>query len=169
MKYGILKNIVVLIVLILLQKTVIGFISVSRVNITPDIVLIALMIISVREGRLSGSVYGFFAGLLLDLISGSFLGLSALCYSVTSFIAGNFKTENNKFLTKYYFILIVLFGAIISNLIYFIFYFQGSPIELSRVVLNFVLTSATYTALLSIFYIAIPRRKNIERGYISES
>jgi len=155
--------------LILFQKTVIGFISVSNINITPDIVLIALMVISVREGRLSGSLYGFFAGMLLDLISGSFLGLSALCYSVTSFIAGNFNTENKKYLTKYYFILIVLFGAIVSNLIYFIFYFQGSPIELSRVILNFVLTSATYTALLSIFYIAIPHRKKIERGFAGES
>lgn len=168
MKYSILKNIVVLIILILLQKTIIGFISVSALNITPDIVLIALMVISVREGRLSGSVYGFFAGLLLDLISGSFLGLSALCYAVTSFIAGNFKTENNKFLSKYYIILIILFGAIVSNLIYFIFYFQGSPIEFSSVVLNYVLTSATYTALLSIFYSVFPRRKNIDRGIASE-
>jgi rod shape-determining protein MreD len=168
-KYGIFKNIIILVVLVFFQKTLISYISLSSVNITPDIILIFIMAISVKEGRLSGSLYGFFTGLLFDLLSGSFLGLSALCYSITSFIAGNFKTENNKFLTKYYFILIVLFGAIISNLIYFTFYFQGSPIEISKVILNFVLTSATYTAILSIFYVIIPRRKNIDRGYTLES
>ena len=73
-----LKYAGILIVLIIIQKTLIWLIAVTSYEITPDIVLIGLVYICIRSGKLTGTISGFLAGLIMDVISFSFLGLMAL-------------------------------------------------------------------------------------------
>lgn len=165
MKVKYIKYIAILVILILLQKTFIWLISLSALNITPDLVLIAVVYISVSEGKIFGSITGFIAGLAIDSISGTFLGLSALSYSVAGFIAGGFYAEGDKYLYKFNFLIIVFLASIISNFIYYIIYFQGLSLNFAEIFSKYILTTSTYTAIVSIIYIIFPRKKVLKEGY----
>jgi len=160
-----IKYFAILVVLILLQKTFIWLISLSSLNITPDLVIIAVVFISISEGKVFGSITGFLAGLAIDLISGSFLGLMALSYSIAGFVAGGFYTEGDKFLYKFNFLIIVFLSSIISNFIFYIIYFQGLSLNFIEIFSKYILTTSTYTAILSIVYIIFPRKKALKEGY----
>ncbi|MDD5361002.1 MAG: rod shape-determining protein MreD [Ignavibacteria bacterium] len=168
-KYGILRNIIVIVLLILIQKTFIKVFSVSALNISPDFVIIALVFIGAREGKITGSIYGFLTGLLADFLSGTFLGLSSLSYTIAAFLAGFFKSENEKFLTKYFFLVTVFACSFAGNFIYYWIYFQGTPITFPEVIIKYVLTTSAYTTIVSIIYVIFPRRKKIERSFLGEA
>jgi rod shape-determining protein MreD len=160
-----IKYIAILVILILLQKTFIWLISLSSLNITPDLVIIAVVFISISEGKVFGSITGFLAGLAIDLISGSFLGLMALSYSIAGFVAGGFFTEGDKYLYKFNFLIIVFLSSIISNFIFYIIYFQGLSLNFIEIFSKYILTTSTYTAILSIVYIIFPSKKALKEGY----
>jgi rod shape-determining protein MreD len=166
---SIIRNAILLIILIVVQKTFVWFISLSQLNISPDFVIIALIYIGVREGKISGAVYGFIAGLILDVLSGSFLGLLSLSYTVSIFAAGFFQTDNERFLVKFNFIIVVFAISIICNFIYFGLFFQGTPIVFSKVILLYILPSSAYTTIISLVYIILPKKKGFDRSYLSES
>lgn len=159
------KYAVILFVLILVQKTLIWLISLSALNITPDLVLIALVYISVSEGKIFGSIAGFIAGFAIDLVSGTFLGLTALSYSIAGFAAGAFLTEGDKYLSKINFLIVVFMGSMISNFIFYMIYFQGLPLNFIEIFSKYVLTSSTYTTLVSVIYLIFPRKKAVKEGY----
>ncbi|MCX6160645.1 MAG: rod shape-determining protein MreD [Ignavibacteriae bacterium] len=165
MRFNIIKYPIILLALILLQKSFISVIALSKLNITPDIVLIAVIYIGIKEGKIGGSVYGFFAGLLLDILSGSFVGLLALAYTVSGFVAGFFKTEGDRFLSKYNFLLVTFICSLISCFLYYGLYSQGTSTGFADVMLLYVFTSATYTTLISMVILVIPKRKTLERGF----
>jgi len=164
LSFAYIKYFVIIVVLILIQKTFIWLISLSSLNITPDLVIIAVVYIGIKEGKITGTVAGFIAGILIDFLSGSFLGLQALSYSITSFIAGHFKDENDKYLYKFYFLIIIFLCSIVSNLIYYAIFFQGTSVSFTEIILKYVLTSSAYTTLISILYIFFPKRKKISEG-----
>lgn len=166
---SIIRNAIILIILILIQKSLVWFISLSQLNIAPDFVIIALVYIGVREGKISGAIYGFLAGLLLDILSGSFLGLLALSYTISAFIAGFFQTDSEKFLVRFNFIIVVFAISILSNFIYFGLFFQGTPILFTNVMLLYIFPSSTYTTIFSLVYTILPKKKGFDRSYLSES
>jgi rod shape-determining protein MreD len=159
------KYIATLFVLILVQKTLIWLISLSALNITPDLVLIAIVFISVSEGKIFGSITGFLAGFTIDLVSGNFLGLTALSYSIAGFAAGAFLTDGAKYLVKVNFLIVVFIGSMISNFIFYMIYFQGLPLSFIEIFSKYILTSSTYTTLVSVIYIIFPRKKVLKEGY----
>jgi rod shape-determining protein MreD len=159
------KYIAILAVLIIIQKTLIWLISLSALNITPDLVLIAVVYISISEGKIFGSVTGFLAGLVIDLISGSFLGLMALSFSVAGFVAGSFYTEGDRYLLKLNFLIIIFLCSVISNFIYYFIYFQGLALNMFEIFTKYILTTSTYTTILSIVYVILPSKKAIKEGY----
>ncbi len=166
---AILKYIGILFVLILVQKTFIYYITLSEYNIAPDLVIIALAYIGAKEGKIVGMIFGFLTGILVDILSGSFFGLSALSYTIAVFVAGFFQTESERFIYKQYFMITVFAASIVANLIYFGLYFQGTTLNFTIVLLSYVLTSSTYTTLISFTYIIIPRKKSIDRSFLSDS
>jgi rod shape-determining protein MreD len=160
-----IKYLAIIVVLILVQKTLIWLISLSSLNITPDLVLIAVVYISISEGKIFGSITGFIAGLTIDLISGSFLGLMALSYSITGFVAGVFFTEGDKNLSKINFLVIIFLCSIVSNLVYYVIYFQGLALNFFEIFSKYILTTSTYTTIVSIVYIIFPGKKALKEGY----
>jgi rod shape-determining protein MreD len=147
--------------LIIIQKTLISLIDVTSYKITPDIVLIGLVYVSIKKGKITGSVSGFAAGLILDILSFSFLGLMALSKSVGGFVAGFFNVENKieRYLNSYVFIIIVATASLFSNIIYFTIYFQGTNLIFTDVLLRYVLPTTVYTALFSVFPVIFAKRK----------
>jgi rod shape-determining protein MreD len=160
-----LKYFIILVLLILIQKSIIWLLAITTYNITPDIVLIALVYIGIKKGNVEGSISGFISGLILDILSGTFIGLLALSYSIAGFIAGYFMKEDDKYLTKYYFLLILFLCSFICYFIYFEIYFQGTVVLFWEVIVKYVLSTSTYTTLISVIFVVLLRRKETEKVY----
>jgi rod shape-determining protein MreD len=153
------KYTAVLIISILIQKSFIWLISISQYNIAPDIPIIILIFIGLKRGKLEATIFGFFSGLLVDILSGTFLGLSTIVYSIIGFISGYFKKDEEKYLKKYYFAVIVFILALAGNIIYFFIYFQSYSLFFTEVLLKYVFPNSTYTAIISLVYVVFPKKK----------
>ncbi len=153
----ILRYIVITIVLIILQTTIMRFVSME--GITPDLLTIWVAYIAVQEGQLAGTIWGFAIGLLFDLVAGNFIGLSAVSKTTAGFTGGFFCSENRNPLTlaSYRFLIVVLVVSAVNNILYFAIFTQGSDIGLIRAILEFGLATTFYTtivALLPMFFFA---------------
>jgi rod shape-determining protein MreD len=150
-----LKYIAVIILLVAVQKTLIWLIALSNYNIAPDLVILMVIYVGIARGHIEGSILGFLSGLMMDSLSdGSFLGLSALSYTVAGFIAGYFCIkEREEFLKKYFLIGIVFLCALIGNSIFFLIFYQGSPISVFNIFLIYILSTTTYTTIVGSLFI----------------
>jgi len=157
-----LKYILIFSVLIFLNKTFIWIFSISEYNITPDFVIVAVVYIGIDKGKIIGMVTGFFAGIIMDLLVGSFLGLSALSYCMAGFLAGYFSNiETKKFLYKHYFLMVVFICSVVANFLYYIIYFQGFSLIFPDIIIKYVLPTSAYTTLLSSIYVIVTYKKKI--------
>jgi hypothetical protein len=89
----------------------------------------------------------------------------ALSKSVAGFVSGFFYDEAKveRYLGSYIFVLIVIFVSLFNNSIYFMIYFQGTSLELTDIMLRYVIPTSVYTALLSVFPVIFARRRRFAR------
>jgi rod shape-determining protein MreD len=141
-------DIALTILFVLLQTTLTQYLAVW--GLSPDIALIWIVYLALRRGQITGTVAGFFTGLVLDLLSGNdgMLGLAALAKTAGGFTAGYFFSENKTLQTlgSYRFILIILAVSLVHNLIYFIIFLQGSGAHWWQAILLYGIPAALYTA-----------------------
>jgi len=156
-------SIVLFFPLLIIQTTIVPFISVN--GITPDLILIMLVFYSIRNGHVYGTVLGFIYGFLFDLITGSLLGSTMLSKTIAGFIAGYFSNENKReiYFKTYIFIFIVLLCSIIDLMIKTIF----SSIDLNTSIILLIIEQCAlpgiYTSVLSALIILFyPKRSIIE-------
>ncbi len=142
-----------------MQSTIIPFFSIA--NITPDLLLIWIVFIGLKCGQIPGTLYGFGIGLIFDLVTGGFIGLSSLSKSMGGFIAGYFYNENRTeiLLGSYKFLLIILTVSVIHNFIYFLIFTQGTEISLYFALFRIGGTTALYTTSISIIPLLFFARK----------
>jgi len=69
------------------QVTLLNFISIF--GVTPNLVIILIVSISLLEGRLHGATVGFFTGLCIDAVVGIALGYQALIGMLLGWALGN--------------------------------------------------------------------------------
>jgi rod shape-determining protein MreD len=150
------------ILLVLLQTTLVRYLAVDTV--APDLLLIWVVYLALREGQNAGTTAGFFIGLLFDLISGKdgVLGLAALCKTLAGFVAGYFYNENKilQILGGYQFILVVTVASIVHNVLYFIVFLQGSEVGWLDAVVLYGLPTTLYTAALALLPMFVFSRRS---------
>jgi rod shape-determining protein MreD len=136
-------------ILIVIQTQVMRLLSLE--GITPDILTIWIVYIALKRGQLQATIWGFVVGLLFDLTTGNFIGLSALTNTITGFAAGYFFGENKALLTlsSYRFVLIVLLVSFIHNTIYFIAFTRGTEIGLLKAIFQIGIATTFYTSALT--------------------
>jgi rod shape-determining protein MreD len=158
-----IKYAALLVLLIIVQKTLIWLIAVTSYDVTPDLVLIGLVHIGMKQGKIYGSVGGFIVGLIIDFISFSFIGLMALSKATAGFLSGFFsnKEKVERYLNTYQFVIIILFCSIVHNIVYFTIYFQGASLGFSDILLRYVFPTSVYTAIFAIIPVIFERRKRI--------
>ena len=148
-------------VFILLQTTVVRFLSIGR--IVPDIVLIWIVYVALREGQIAGTTAGFSLGLVLDLLSGSdgMLGLAALTKTVAGFIAGYFYDENKIFqiIGGYQALIALGVASVLQNVIYFVIFLQGSGIAWWGAIVLYGLPTTFYTIVVALLPMFVYARK----------
>ncbi|MGA1845418.1 MAG: rod shape-determining protein MreD [bacterium] len=84
-----------LIIILLIQGTRFDFWSIYGVK--PDLVLLFIFVISLREGSIPGTVFGFIGGLIQDLFSNGLLGSGAFSKSLWGYLVGksNLRLDTN--------------------------------------------------------------------------
>ena len=149
--------------LVLLSTTLLQFLTIR--DLAPDILLVWIVYIAIREGQIAGTSAGFLIGLAVDLLSGddSMVGLSALSKTVGGFLAGYFYNENKTMQTLggYQFLIAVGVVSLVHNVIYFLIFLQGTESRPWQIILSYGVLGALYnvaTGLLPMFVVA---RKNL--------
>jgi rod shape-determining protein MreD len=154
-----LKYSLISLVLIVAQTTLTRAIALG--GIAPDILVIWIVYLSLNQGQLRGTIWGFGIGLFTDLLAGEFLGLSALSKTFAGFLAGYFYNENKTALTlgSYRFLLIVLLVSFVHNVVFFFVFTLGTEMRFWSFVLRFGVTTTLYTAILSLMPMFVLQRK----------
>ena len=130
-------------------------------TIDPDFCIIVLLYISIKDGGVTGTLFGFFIGLIIDLSSGTnqFFGLTPLIYSTTGYFCSYLKGENEK-LNKIYFTSIWVIIVLIQFLIFSLIVYQHLLIQSPTQFLVKWLATSLYTLIfLGIFQIIAPLHK----------
>ena len=118
-------------IVFLLDTKLMKFLAIG--GIVPDLLVIWIVYIAIREGQMAGTIAGFAIGLTLDLLSGhdGMLGLSALVKTVAGFTGGYFFNENKTLQTLggYQFLIALAVVSLVHNLIYFLIFLQGTDVS----------------------------------------
>ena len=116
---------------------------------TPDLILILLIYISIREGKIKGTATGFTSGLIEDLIvSVGFLGLSSFTKSITGFIMG-FFTESRRSRIFPGIMIPTSIGIIVNNTIGTLFRIAGTSEGIFSAILTKALPSSIYSFIIA--------------------
>ena len=154
-----LKYTIIIFLTFLFQSWSAEFFSLGTID--PDFCIIVLLYISIKDGGVTGTLFGFFIGLIIDLSSGTnqFFGLTPLIYSTTGYFCSYLKGENEK-LNKIYFtsiwVIIVLIQFLIFSLIVYQYLLIQSP---TQFLVKWLATSLYTLIFLGIFQIIAPLHK----------
>ena len=130
-------------------------------TIDPDFCVIVLIYISIKNGGVVGTLFGFLIGLFIDLSSGTnqFFGLTPLVYTATGYFCSFLKIEKNK-LNKIYFtfiwVSIILLQFLIFSLIVYQYLLIQNPIQF---MVKWLATSLYTLVFLGILQIMLPLHK----------
>lgn len=147
-----------MIIALLLQTTLVETISIYQIK--PDIVIIVLVFISFYDGKIAGTIFGFFAGWFQDIYSPEYLGLNTLCKSVMGFFIG--CTSRGVIEESFVAQGIILFLATFCHdMLYFLIYSWGHMHDYLWYVFRYSLPTALYTTGVGLFLFAlyVARRK----------
>jgi rod shape-determining protein MreD len=146
-----IRHILLLVLAFSLQTTWVDFLEVS--SLKPDLVLLVLVYIALRQGPLAATCMGFGIGFMQDIYLPADLGLNALAKSLIGFalgygrsriVADNIQVQ-----------IALLFGAVLfHDLIYYLGTSAISLLDLPYFWLRYGLGRAVYTALLGTFFSA---------------
>jgi rod shape-determining protein MreD len=100
-----------------IQSTLFHFIRIY--NVSANLVLIALIILSLQTDEVVGGFLGFFTGMLWDVYYSHNMGIYALILLIIGFVSGKLSDNVYKFdfLTNLYF---TIFGTLFFHLAYYL-------------------------------------------------
>jgi rod shape-determining protein MreD len=144
--------IVLSLLFVVVDSTLVKFLSIA--TIVPDIVVVWIVYIAIRDGQIAGTTAGFFLGLATNMMGSteSMLGLAALAKTFAGFTAGYFHNDNKTYQTLggYQLIVIVAICSLVHNILYFIIFLQGSGIGWIQSVLSYGIPTTAYTAAIAL-------------------
>jgi len=89
-----------------------------------DFILVIIAALTFKNGTASGMIYGFFAGIVFDLLSSKIVGISPLILALNAFLIGRLMEAGLKRkIQSYIFTVFILteINIIIINMIYYLF------------------------------------------------
>ncbi len=130
-----IMHLIIIVVCIILQLTFVEHLRIFGISM--DLIAVVIIGIAIFDDVISAMFYGFFVGLLLDLMTASVIGVSALIYSLNGFIAGSvIRLWDSQRIVNY--VLVVFFiteiNLLLASGIYYLFNydvsFRGLALEL---------------------------------------
>lgn len=142
-----IKYIIIYFLLLFIEKNLIHLIAIN--GVAPDLILIFVIIISLKESKSKSTLIGFFSGLLQDVFSTSFLGLSALAKSIVGFWGVFFQQASKKYSLSYFTITVAIL-VFIHEFVFGFIYNIGTGLGFFRLVFHFIIPRTFYTLLLAL-------------------
>ena len=143
---------------------VLGADTISIGGMTPDFLVVLVVIISMIEGQFYGTVAAFCIGLFFDIVSFDLIGTNALAKTVVGFFAGYFSRPGfvRQDIGSIKFIFILFISSIINNLLYYIFFIKPMEMTFVDFFFRYGIAMAFYTTIFGIFAMIIANRKQKE-------
>ncbi len=141
-----LRYVLLFAVALVLQLTVVEYIQIF--NWRPDLVLIVLVFYALRMGPNLGMTAGFVTGLIQDLVSLHYLGLTALAKTVAGFTAG---ALGGKFEARTQYFLTLLISGLVHDFIYFLIFTIGENFSFQSLIFFYTIPNVLYTVILGGF------------------
>lgn len=147
-----------LLIVIIYQSLFSGLLTIQRISL--DLPLLILVLVALSRGPVSGAIFGFLVGFLLDLANPSLLGLGAFIKTCLGYLVGSFK-DNLYLESNLYKGLVVFFSLLLNDLIYYYFSSGRNLGYVLSIFVNYSLLSAVYTAFVGwVFLWFLQVRKN---------
>ncbi len=134
MKWELITPLITFLIVLLVQITLIPLIAIA--GVIPDLVLISLVYYSISRNQFYGTLLGAYYGFLIDLITGSLLGINTYIFSLIVFIC-----------------------ALIDSIIFSFFSAFDVQTNIFKLLFEQALLPSLYTAMVSIFFIFSPFRR----------
>ncbi|MDP8240742.1 MAG: rod shape-determining protein MreD [Candidatus Hatepunaea meridiana] len=134
-------------------------------GVKPDLLMIFVMLLMVRNGAYAGLIAGFMAGIAQDLISIGITGVLALAKSTIAFWLGRLLGGQDTSLKPTGWFLLLSLASLVHNFFVSLFLLQGSDIGLFEYLIKNVIPSSLYTGIIGYIWILLPfgRKKPEER------
>jgi len=151
----ILGYIIAFLVLLAIQVAVLPYVTLG--DFAPDILLIGIIILGIRDGGVAAMITGSFAGLGRDILSSKFLGVTMLALVVAGFLAGIYKKNSQRLGLRGN--LVFLFSIVfIYHAILYLLFFLDTKQGVFNILLGEALPAALYTLILiGIAHFLMPR------------
>jgi len=153
---NILKYIILLLVALFFESNINYLFAIK--DVTPDLVLVLVVIISSKEERIPALFFGFGAGLLQDVFSTQFLGVYALSKTIIVLVGSHFQQSQKESNLIYYastFLLLVFLHESISQF----FFSFGAQIGFGRLIFFYIFPRTIYTFIVAIMVYLIFHKK----------
>ncbi len=121
-------------------------------GIRPDLAILWVIFLSFVRGNPEGGYFGFGAGLLVDLMNGSYIGLNALSYLIIGFVIGRLqhKLYQDSLLIAMFISWLAIIAAQFTQYLLLCIYGESLPLGASLV--QVVLPTATYSAVFVLLF-----------------
>lgn len=153
MKLKILVYAFFLLLLLLLQSTLLGYVRIY--NVKPNLLVIFVVCVALLRGNVEGASVGFFSGMILDMSFGKFLGF----YTLLGLYLGLAVGSVNRRLYRDNFFVVVFFTFIATIFyeaaVYILSTFMTGNIELLLPFTVKILPEAVYNSFVSIIVFAV--------------
>ena len=136
--------------IIIFQISVVNLIEVG--GLTPNLMIILVVWITLSEGQFVGLLAGFLAGLVFDIATFDLIGTNALAQTVNAFIAGFFHKVGKEDLTlkRFSFIITVFISSVSHNLVYFFLYLKLSELDFFSFFFKYGIATSLYTTVFGV-------------------
>ena len=150
--YRNIKWILLFLFCILLQSIIVDNFLLIKGN-RPNLIVIALVFLSLEFGIVNAIIVGFLVGLIqgLGFFGDSFIGLNSLTNSIIGFYAGFFQKSKKKS-NPLFFLTILLSTCLIHDILYFYISYFGSENDILIIILKNVLPTSLYTTIVGMMF-----------------
>lgn len=144
-----------------IQTTWLDFFSVS--NLKPDLILLIITIVALREGPILATLLGFVIGLLQDAYAPADLGLNALLKCTAGFAVGHGRSRVVSDNVQVQ-VALIFFTVLLHDLLYYAITSAISLFDAPYFWMRYGLGRAVYTGLVGAFaYVLFPLRQRLIR------
>lgn len=158
----VVRQVFIVIVLLAVQAAIGRLLSVGQIQ--PNLLAIYVFYWLLRRGPRDGIWIGFGIGIVQDIVTTQFIGISSLSYAIACFIIGKLSSIWPSS-SRWSWIGWLLGGTVLHGVIYYYFYATGTYLSFGKLLWNFALPTALFTTVLGAIWCVTPWWKpGVKRG-----
>lgn len=144
----IICSFIMMIILYLIQTTIFNKITIA--GIKPNVVIILVVFIGYKYGKIPGMIMGFMTGLFLDLTESDYVGYYAAIYLTIGYLVGFSNRLYNDDFTLIPLGLVGVSDFVLNFLVYIIGFLLRNRLDLPYYMMRIILPEVVYTVIVAV-------------------